>query len=283
MPRSAESLLASGGCFRIGPRLRVRITGPDRIRYLGGQLTIDARKIAADRAMEALLLTAKGKLCAHLLAWAEGETVVLESDPSLGEDFLARVSRYAVADQVDFEELPAAEAGWHVFGVGHAGGRASRRFGLEGFDVPERPSSPDAISPEEAELLRILKGAPKWGAELDGETLPHEAGLDKTCVDFHKGCYVGQEVVSRVESAGRANRTLRAFAGDFEPLPGALLAGPDGSPAGKLTSASPHFGLAGSVALGYLSRRTGGTRFRVCDAAGNALGECQAHEIPLVP
>jgi folate-binding protein YgfZ len=43
------------------------------------------------------------------------------------------------------------------------------------------------------EVFRIEAGIPKWGFELDGETLPPEAGLDCTAIDYRKGCYIGQE------------------------------------------------------------------------------------------
>ena len=49
------------------------------------------------------------------------------------------------------------------------------------------------------DLIRIEHGVPRWGRELDETTLPPEAGLDRTHVDFHKGCYIGQEVISRLK------------------------------------------------------------------------------------
>ncbi len=73
---------------------------------------------------------------------------------------------------------------------------------------------------DEIELLRIERGIPRWGNELSEDTLPQEAGLDEMAVDFKKGCYVGQEVVSRIHSVGRVNRRLCGFVGDFEPRHG---------------------------------------------------------------
>ena len=63
-----------------------------------------------------------------------------------------------------------------------------------------------------AETLRIEAGVPRWGAELNEDTLPPEAGLDRAAIDYHKGCYIGQEVISRIKSVGHVNRSLTGFA-----------------------------------------------------------------------
>src|SRR6202008_642685 len=65
-----------------------------------------------------------------------------------------------------------------------------------------------------AETLRIEAGIPRWGHELDENTLPPEAGLDLTHIDYHKGCYIGQEVISRLRSVGHVNRQLTGFIAD---------------------------------------------------------------------
>ena len=92
-----------------------------------------------------------------------------------------------------------------------------RRLGTEGIDLPSAPESLMEAGSQEIELLRIERGIPRWGNELSEETLPQEAGLDRIAVDFKKGCYVGQEVVSRIHSVGRVNRHLRGFVGNFDP------------------------------------------------------------------
>ena len=70
---------------------------------------------------------------------------------------------------------------------------------------------------DEIELLRIERGIPRWGNELSEDTLPQEAGLDEIAVDFKKGCYVGQEVVSRIDSVGRVNQTPLWICRRFRP------------------------------------------------------------------
>jgi folate-binding Fe-S cluster repair protein YgfZ len=101
-------------------------------------------------------------------------------------------------------------------------------------------------------------------------------------VDFHKGCYVGQETVSRMESVGRANRVLTGLSGHFPCQPGLTLRTSAGHPAGTLTSVAPHFGMALTVALGYVNSRISESHFVVTDADGNPLGDCQRYEFPLL-
>ena len=65
------------------------------------------------------------------------------------------------------------------------------------------------IPTEEWRVLLIRSGVPESGLEITGEEFPAELGVDQWAVDFHKGCYLGQEVVSRIESVGRVKRALR--------------------------------------------------------------------------
>jgi folate-binding protein YgfZ len=121
----------------------------------------------------------------------------------------------------------------------------------------------------------VQRGIPAWGAELTEDTLPPEAGLDKTHIDYHKGCYIGQEVISRLKSVGHVNRALQRFTGKSDgqvaatgfalsggPSPGDLLhlAGTRDNAVGKLTSVVS--GLAGEFfALGYLKRGVAAVEF----------------------
>ena len=279
-------LRRDGGFFALGPRTCVRVTGADRLRYLNGQLSNDLRRLVPSEAMAALLLTAKGKLCADVFVWIDEESLIVEADASLQEALLARLERYAVSDDVAFEVLPPTAERCHVFGpasVGRNGLRISR-LGLEGVDVPFPPDDLLEARREEIELLRIERGVPRWGSELSEDTLPQEVGLDQTAVDFKKGCYVGQEVVSRIHSVGRVNRHLCGFVGDFDPAvaQGVTLVDAGGRKCGRLTSAVLHPELRKVVALGFLQGQTAENSFSVEDESGACLGKAERSEFPLV-
>jgi tRNA-modifying protein YgfZ len=275
-----------GGFFVLGDCARVRVTGADRLRYLNGQLSNDLGRLSPGEAMAALLLTAKGKLCADVFVWIEGESLIVEADAALEEALAARLERYAVADDVAFERLPPAVERWHVFGSVAAGRDGVRicRLGVEGVDVLLPPDGLLEAGREEVELLRIERGVPRWGTELSEETLPQEVGLDRTAVDFHKGCYVGQEVVSRIHSVGRVNRHLSGFVGEFEASAArvATLVDAAGRKSGRLTSAAYHPELRKAVALGFLQGQVTGAAFSIEDETGACLGKAERSEFPLL-
>lgn len=281
-----SKLRTKGGFFFPGPRTRVRVTGADRLRYLNGQLSNDLRRLVPGEAMASLVLTAKGKLCADVFVWIDGDALVVEGDVSLEESLPARLERYAVSDDVAFDLMPHDPQRCHVFALRTAGEGSLRirRLGVEGCDLPSAPENALEASNDEVELLRIERGIPRWGNELSEEILPQEAGLDRIAVDFKKGCYVGQEVVSRIHSVGRVNRYLCGFVGDFDPLKGrtaTLLAAGDHK-AGRLTSAAYHPELQRTVALGYVHTQFPDSSFSVVDESGACFGRAERSQFPLV-
>ncbi len=96
------------------------------------------------------------------------------------------------------------------------------------------------IDAEAVENLRIEQGIPRWGNELSESVLPNEAGLDKRAISYTKGCYLGQEVISRIKSLGHVNRQLRGLlpAGGVSLESGDKLVGTDeaGKEIGFITS-----------------------------------------------
>ena len=115
------------------------------------------------------------------------------------------------------------------------------------------------------ELARIEAGIPRFGADMDGATLPPEAGIETRAVSFRKGCYVGQEVLNRIQSRGHVNRRLCRLQveGGAPPVPGDRLH-LEGRDLGWITSAATIPGK-GVLALGYVARAhvTPGAALRV--------------------
>ncbi|MDQ3623697.1 MAG: folate-binding protein YgfZ, partial [Verrucomicrobiota bacterium] len=135
------------------------------------------------------------------------------------------------------------------------------------------------------EALRIEAGIPRWGRELDEGTLPPEAGLDRTHIDYQKGCYIGQEVISRLKSIGRVNRRLCGFLSQRDrPLQAGMelfVATAASASVGRLTSAAWSFSLEKPVALGYLERGAPDGDL-LARAAGLPDTAVSARELPLV-
>ncbi len=120
-------------------------------------------------------------------------------------------------------------------------------------EIEAAGSDSESISagPKTLEILRIEAGIPRFGAEIDETVLPAEARLGRA-VSESKGCYVGQEVVARMQAAGRVSHLLVGLAMGEGPIPepgSVITAG--GKRIGEVTS-SCQSALAGSIALGFV-------------------------------
>lgn len=270
------------------PRARLIFSGPDAKRYLNGQISIDVTRLTPLNARPACLLTAKGKLCAHIFIWEDHGKFVVETEPSLAEEVQMRLERYIIADDVTVAPPEISAATYHIFGTApKIDCVAINRIGVPGFDTSNKPDNLPELSIEAVDCLRINHGVPVWGHELSEDTLPQEARLETDSVDFDKGCYVGQEVVSRLKSVGRVNKRLHGFIGSFDqPVSENLKLHPPGQldiVAGHLTSTSQHFGIAQTVGLGYLQRQFEDLpRLVVCAENGHPLGEMDRREFPIL-
>ncbi|MEZ4517110.1 MAG: glycine cleavage system protein T [Chloroflexota bacterium] len=117
-------------------------------------------------------------------------------------------------------------------------------------DVRERLVAAGIVPIDEDayEYLRIESGLPRFGQELTLDYIPLEANLWDD-VSFHKGCYIGQEIIARMESRGKLAKRLVALRPSAPVEPGSVIMAGDRE-AGTITSAAD--GLAGPVALGYV-------------------------------
>src|SRR5712692_865472 len=122
-------------------------------------------------------------------------------------------------------------------------------FLLQGSELGLRPVGSEAL-----EILRLEKGTPRYGIDVDENTIVLEAGF-QDAISFTKGCYMGQEVVARATHIGRVNRRLVQLYIDAKtsPLAKAQLL-EDGSEIGLLTSSAYSPGLGRVVGLGYVQR-----------------------------
>lgn len=222
------------------------VQGPDRLRFLNGQVTNDLRSIQGDACLPTAVLDVKGRLEAICHVREMDDALLLDAHAALRETLPARLDRYLIADDV---ELVDVSDSWHLVHI--LGAPAPNlpgthqfpvnRFGIPGIDLLcPAPLDPDlpALDPSEVESLRIRHGVPLWPAELHAGVFPAEAGLDATAVSFDKGCYLGQEVVSRMKRAGKTNQHLVLLSVPADTTPGTCLHHGDRE-AGTITSVSP--------------------------------------------
>ena len=258
----------------LSPRAKLRVTGADRFRCLNGQITNDLRKASETGAIEACVLNAKGKLNAHIFITALGEMFLIDAEPELRETLRARLERYVIADDVQIEDATDEFSLFHVLTEqppARGSGRivSTRRFAAAGWDVWSDSRRHDAVQDElasayafvdsaAADVMRIEQGLPRWGRELTDEIIPIEANLEERAIDYQKGCYIGQEVISRIKMSGQTNKRLCGLISlNNTPLqPAMKLVAPSasGKEAGWLTSATRSQQLGKEIALGYVKR-----------------------------
>lgn len=265
-----------GGCVNLSDRARFRLAGADCVRYLNGQVTNDVR-LANDRGtIYACVTDLKGRIVADIFIHAAvpGAALLLDAEAPLREVLGPRLERYIIADDAELTDVTDEWHLWHVFGPAAASVQPgagiilkSTRLGVEGVDIwrpaeetPPDPSCP-CVSAEDFETLRILRGIPRYPNELNGDAFPPEAGLDDRAMSYMKGCYIGQEVLSRIRTTGRMPRELvrwEAAGATGQIAAGDALLAPQGGgepkAIGKVTSVAWHPVLERLTGLAYLKQ-----------------------------
>jgi len=263
-----------GAFLDFSGRTTLRVTGNDRLRFLNGQITNDVRKAGEAVAIEGCVLNAKGKANAHIFVSAAPECFWIDADPELREALPARLERYVIADDVQIEDLTDRLSIFHV--LSRTAPNPSdcrivsvRRFAEPGWDIwaeaarhddvsQQLASEFDLVDPAAAEIMRIEQGIPRWGRELTDQIIPIEANLEERAVDYEKGCYIGQEVISRIKMSGQTNKRLCGLISlDNIPLQAGMRlasATEKGREAGWITSATRSEKIEKEIALGYVKR-----------------------------
>jgi len=281
MSHSAEiAQLASDSVVAAATRLDILdVSGRDAASYLHGQLSQNVESLAVGETRWTLLLQPQGKVEAWMrIHRLEPERFLLLVDEGFGSAVEARLERFklrveaeiktstrpvlalrgpgsrSVVDALDLESSTiAVSADW--------GGSGIDLIPAAGSEIEVKlPTSIMRLAPDELEMIRISRGQPAMGAELDESTIPAAAGVVDDSVDFTKGCYVGQELVARIDSRGNNTPTrlvrldVSASSGDVQP--GAELLS-RGASVGTVTSVASAPGQEHhAVGLGYIKRGT---------------------------
>ena len=295
---TAQTGIADRLFFDLSSRLKLRVTGADRVRFLNGQITNDIRKASETGAIEACVLNAKGKMDAHFFIHQSGDSFLIDADPELGPILSARLERYIIADDVQIEDVTGQFSLFHVTGgtvpnvASHSRIILANRLDDSGADIWWETHQCNDIVRELirkfkycdegcAELLRIERGIPRWGRELTPEIIPVEANLEQRCIDYEKGCYIGQETISRMKMSGQRNKQLSGLVSltgvRFVPEM-RLVAGPERKDAGWITSVARSGDR--EIALGYVKRgfNSAGT---ILEAVSGEGGQVSARVVDL--
>ena len=205
----------------------VKVAGDEARKFLNGLLTADIAKVTPARAAFAALLTPQGKIMVDMViaeAPAEdGGGFFLDCPRALGKTLVDRLNFYKLRAKLIVEDLSEAlgvVAIWNgvgetEYGLCYPDPRLSAlgtRCMVPPHLVAEAAGDLGAalVEASEYEAHRITLGAPRGGLDFSyNDAFPHEADMDQlNGIDFEKGCYVGQEVVSRVEHRGTARKRV---------------------------------------------------------------------------
>lgn len=203
----------TGRWFPLRDRAIFRLTGADRVRYLNGQVTNDVAGPLEREAVAACLCSIKGRIEALVWVSAVADSLILDGELSQREFLHARLERYLIADDCEITDESDGFRLVHHFIDGGPGVKC-RRFAGAGHDLLLPQGEPDPFPPEllltqsEVALHQLTSMLPVAGWEITGQEFPAELGLDELAVSFHKGCYLGQEILSRIESVGKVRRQL---------------------------------------------------------------------------
>src|SRR5262249_41047070 len=183
----------------LSARAKFRVTGPDRFRFMNGQITNDLRKASETVAIEACVLNAKGKVNAHIFIATLGATFLVDAEPELRETLRTRLERYVIADDVQIDDVTDEFSLFHVLHgdpptAEHSRIVSVRRFAGKGWDIWSDPARRDALRRElysrfvfidsaAADVMRIEQGLPRWGRELTEDIIPIEANLEERTID----------------------------------------------------------------------------------------------------
>ena len=258
----------------LGP---LRATGADRVEFLHGQVTNDVRGLPEGGTGEGLLLNHKGHALAQLRTLRRRDDLYLAVEGGASPLVREHLDRHIVFDDVQIKDLTGEIVAWTLQGATAAVDAllaelgadrpapgasvrvpldqaavlvvASRRSGAGGVDlhllarqaevVRDRLVGAGAVpaQPVVLPLLRVVAGIPHATSEAGEGVLPQEAGLEPL-VSYRKGCYLGQEIMARIEARGTVRRALRGVRLEGEPEHDEVEAA--GRSVGRLGTSVPH-------------------------------------------
>ncbi len=243
------ALRSGAGVIDRSDRGRLALSGPGAVEFLNGQVTNELDGLAGGEGRYAAFLTHKGKMLGdvRIIAVAApgggGVELLLDTERPALQSLFDMIRRFKVGYDVELHKRTLETGELALIGpraaelagaeqLEGAPEHANVALSLDGLDTLAvrtelgvdlicaaadtgtllealRRRGALAVGESAAECLRIERGRPRYGIDLDETVIPQEAGLNERAVSFTKGCYVGQETVARLFYKGRPNRHLR--------------------------------------------------------------------------
>jgi folate-binding protein YgfZ len=239
-----RALTRGAGLLDRSERGKLALTGGEAKEFLHGQVSNDIESLTPGHGCYAALLTHKGKMLGDLRVLDLGDELFLDTERVALQELFNVIRRYMLGRDVELHKR-TVERGLlsvigpdarRVTGAGSLGAAEHDNAAAEIGGAPVRLVATDVgvdviceagdtatvaaaltaagavqVSEAAAEVVRVERGRPRYGVDLDESVIPQEAGLNERAVSFTKGCYVGQETVARLFYRGKPNRHLRGL------------------------------------------------------------------------
>lgn len=227
-------------------RAFLRLSGKDAETFLQALITTNLPDLPEGEIRPGALLTPQGKILFDFLIRRDGaDALLIEATQDQRDALLKRLTMYKLRAAVDLAVVEGSEAtiAWDAV---EADAARDARFARAGVDVSRRPGAGGKDDPALYDTLRISAGIPESGRDYAlSDAFPHDIILDLSGgLSFRKGCYVGQEVVSRMQHRGTARRRPVIVKGEAALPPSGTELFAAGKPIGTLGSVSGALGLA---------------------------------------
>jgi folate-binding protein YgfZ len=223
-------------------RGKLALAGGESKSFLQGQVTNDVERLVDGEGCYAAFLTPKGKMLGDVRILDAGKELLLDTERVALQELFNMIRRYSLGYDAQLHKrtlesgllsligpesdelvggVPKHEHGHVLVELDRMSARAIRTdVGID-LLVPSDQLEPMRaalerggavpVSEAAAECVRIERGRPRYGVDLDDGVIPQEGGLNERAVSFTKGCYVGQETVARLYYRGKPNRHLRGL------------------------------------------------------------------------
>ncbi len=308
MSPSYQALRQGAALLDLSTRGRILVRGRDRARLLHNLTSNEVKKMMPGAASYTFLLSPQGRIQADLYLLCFAEHFLIDTEPELREKVMGHVKRYIIADQVELEDVTAVTACIDVEGPGAAAilaqigapvpgdfahaawgeitvagitstGQPGVRFycaigDAAGLTDKLHAAGAMTASADDARVVRIENGKPRYGEDIFEKSLPQET-QQMHAVSFTKGCYLGQEIVERIRAQGHVNKKLmRLEIAGTEAPPAGTKATANSADAGEITSAiySPESGKVAALAYMRTQFAAPGTEVLVGERTARVVG-----------
>jgi folate-binding protein YgfZ len=266
--------IRSGGIgFYEQKRGLIAVWGKEAVQFLDGLITNDVKTLKDGAQMLAAFPNAQGRLLALVRVLRQGDRFLFETEDATREKVFNNLFRFTYAGDFFVEDLSDNFRYFEIFGSSRseppasAGGLIFDSNSTRGYFV-ESDTEPTlrnellatgaiAIFDDLYETLRIESGVPKYGVDMDENTIVPELGLDGL-ISYNKGCYIGQEIIARIHFRGHVAKQLIGLVMSVPPAvaggltPSSELTSPDGKNAGRVTSVTYSPKLDKDIALAFV-------------------------------